>query len=259
MSSHYDTTILADGPVAYWPLNETVGATAADLTGNGHYGTYVGGCSQGATGIGDGETAVSFDGSTGHVTIPTTPEAGVGPWSAEAWFQTRNAGSQAGALLSSGAVYQPQIGTGMFAALAGGSGIQAGRETVATVTDGSWHYGAITWTGGGAAPDFYVDGALRTSATASATGAPIVTPSAPLLVGATPYFGGQIAKVAVYNTALTASQVANHYAAVSTPSSSGTATITVSVDGTSVSTMLTIVGGSTLPSPPGPVSPPVIS
>lgn len=37
----YKDVVLADGPVAYWRLDETSGSTAADETGNGNTGTYV--------------------------------------------------------------------------------------------------------------------------------------------------------------------------------------------------------------------------
>ncbi len=37
---NYAATILADGPVAYWRLGETLGFSAVDATGNGHDGTY---------------------------------------------------------------------------------------------------------------------------------------------------------------------------------------------------------------------------
>src|SRR5665213_2342332 len=44
-SAPYDTAVLADSPVAYWPLNElddprTGAALAHDISGNGHNGTY---------------------------------------------------------------------------------------------------------------------------------------------------------------------------------------------------------------------------
>ena len=39
----YQSTVLADTPLAYYPLNLDVdtGSTASDLSGNGNYGTFV--------------------------------------------------------------------------------------------------------------------------------------------------------------------------------------------------------------------------
>jgi len=258
MGSYYDNAILADGPVAFWPLSDPVGATAADLSGSGHFGTYVGGCSQGATGIGDGETSVAFDGSTGYVKIGAGLQAGASPWTAECWLRTKTVGSQAGTLLSMGASRPAHIGTGLTGAVAGGSGLWAGRETSATVVDGAWHHGAITWPGSAGSLAFYVDGIVRSATIASATGVPIVSGSAPLFIGAgpnatAPFFAGEIAKMAIYGKALTASQVAAHYQAARL--SAATATIIVHLDSSAVSRPIAITGGS----PPGPVTPPVVT
>ncbi len=38
----YKSDILANHPIAYWPLDETSGTIANDISGNGHNGTYVG-------------------------------------------------------------------------------------------------------------------------------------------------------------------------------------------------------------------------
>lgn len=40
IGSPYSNIVLADNPVAYWPLGDLEGPTAVDLTGRGHEGTY---------------------------------------------------------------------------------------------------------------------------------------------------------------------------------------------------------------------------
>ncbi|HET6866289.1 MAG TPA: hypothetical protein VFH80_10210, partial [Solirubrobacteraceae bacterium] len=70
MPSTYDTTITAEASlVGYWPMNDASGTTmAADSKGaNGAY--TASGVTLGATGIGDGETAASFDGSSGAASV----------------------------------------------------------------------------------------------------------------------------------------------------------------------------------------------
>lgn len=84
----YAATVLSDGPIAYWRLDDTTTATAKDSSGYGHDGSYQGGVTLGATGIpGDVDKAVYFDGS-GEMTV-TLPGlfdfAGNAPYSVELW------------------------------------------------------------------------------------------------------------------------------------------------------------------------------
>ena len=55
----YDATVLSDLPLLYWPLNETTGTIANDLTGNGHIGTYTNGPTLAAGTLVAGETETS--------------------------------------------------------------------------------------------------------------------------------------------------------------------------------------------------------
>lgn len=67
----YEQRVLALSPYAYWPLNEAAGATTAlDLVG-GYNSTALSGVTFGAAGIGDGNTAATFDGdSATGITLP---------------------------------------------------------------------------------------------------------------------------------------------------------------------------------------------
>lgn len=58
----YSAEVLADSPLIYWRLGETVGTTAADTSGNGHTGTFVNAPSLGVTGllVGDANKAAGF-------------------------------------------------------------------------------------------------------------------------------------------------------------------------------------------------------
>lgn len=64
----YIQKVLGYAPIAYYPLNEASGTTAEDLSGSGFDGTYSG-AAPGGTGIGDGNTAASFDGTSDVVTM----------------------------------------------------------------------------------------------------------------------------------------------------------------------------------------------
>jgi hypothetical protein len=68
----------SSGLLGYWRLGDSSGPTAVDETGQ-HNGTYRSGTTLDVSGaiLGDANTAVSFDGSTGKVTIPSLgPAAG---------------------------------------------------------------------------------------------------------------------------------------------------------------------------------------
>lgn len=70
-SREYELAVLADSPVAYWPLTDAPGATSAvNLAGSGN-GTVVGGVTFGQPGVvasDPTQTAALFDGSSGYIT-----------------------------------------------------------------------------------------------------------------------------------------------------------------------------------------------
>ena len=62
--------IFGSSLIGYWPLWEPGGLTAFDISGNGLHGAYKNtGETYGQAGIGDGKSAVLFDGATGNVNI----------------------------------------------------------------------------------------------------------------------------------------------------------------------------------------------
>ena len=67
----YDSTVLADSPDGYWPLDDANGSgSVRDASGNGHAGTPTN-VTLGSSGYAnDGSTAGSFNGSTSHISIP---------------------------------------------------------------------------------------------------------------------------------------------------------------------------------------------
>lgn len=64
----YTNKVIALSPIAYWPLAEPSGSTALDASGNGRNGSYTN-VTLGQTGIGDGRTAASFNGTTSFCNI----------------------------------------------------------------------------------------------------------------------------------------------------------------------------------------------
>lgn len=67
--SSYDDIVLADAPVGFWDVRG--GASEADLTGNGHAGSYVNGAPR-VTSMPNGDPAADFDGVKQYLTIPSS-------------------------------------------------------------------------------------------------------------------------------------------------------------------------------------------
>lgn len=98
--STYISKVMGLGPVAYWPLNEAAGGTAEDISGNNLDGAYTA-VTLGQTGIGDGNTAASFDGATSVCNIHSAGLDAAFPGvegSLSAWIKVSGAGIWADAL-----------------------------------------------------------------------------------------------------------------------------------------------------------------
>ena len=84
----YMSVVLADNPVSYYRLGEAGGPTANDSSGNGNNGAYAAsGVTYGVSGalVGDPNTAVALNGSTGDV---TTPNVLGNDFTLELWMKT---------------------------------------------------------------------------------------------------------------------------------------------------------------------------
>ena len=228
----YDSTVLADTPVAFWPLNETSGTAAADSTGNGHGATYTGGFTLNQTGIGDGEPSVAFNGTTGWVNVPssvalTNPLAlnGQGNMSLELWIKSSSTTSRL--LMHIPNFTQPfqywlfngtprlDVGTnnaqsnvGATTGITTSAWIHLVVVCLGSVSGGAWT-GTVTHYKNGASNG---SGSITSQATNAGTIMGIGGDSGSAVAGAG-FFAGNIAKPAFYNYALTATQVSNHFAA----------------------------------------------
>jgi hypothetical protein len=237
-SATYDQAVLNDSPSFFWPLNESSGATANDLSPHGVNGTYESGTTQGAAGpsqVSSTQTATSFNGTSGNV-VSNTAVTGPQQFSVELWFKTTT--DEGGKLVGFGDqqtgmsgsydrhIYMMNDGQLTF-------GVWTGQtntiETPGVYNDGQWHH--VVATVGPSGMTLYVDGHLI--GTNSNTSAQVfngfwriggdnlngwnLDPWGSSSQGMTQpgsyYFQGSIGDVAVYPTALSAAQVATHYAA----------------------------------------------
>ena len=237
--SIYDTTVLGNSPVAFFPLDESSGTTANNLANASENGTYNGGVTLGVPGGPDGSGA-GFTPTGTSVGIPLYSALKVTTaFSIEAWIDVTTANesnlasifainrntSGTGLALS---VYQNQLTLGM-----NNSTVNYGETAQPQLPDGVWDQVALTWSSSvdGGAPQFYINGVLVANSDANtftqslslggATAANIGVEFANGDNGGR-WFQGGIEDVSFYNTALTADQISTDYAAsVPEPSSLG--------------------------------------
>ncbi len=238
-SLSYENRVLGASPSFLWTLGDTSGSTAADATSHHFNGIYKTGTTKGQAGPIAGSTAkaTAFDGNTGLVTAAKSVQA-PGVFSIELWFKTGT--NTGGSLVGFGStqtgasptydreVYLMNDGQLSFGVYSGSSVHVI--ESPHRYNDSQWHY--VVGTLGPSGLALYIDGALvGTDPTTTAQAY-----AGYWRVGYNNLFGywdlddfrvnsqgttqpydyhytGTIADVAVYQAALTAAQVANHYAA----------------------------------------------
>lgn len=225
---------LPESPEVYYQLDETSGTSAADSSGNSHDGSYTAAFTLGQTppfGVG---TAVLF-GANGKV-APTVNYAptGLTAYSMECWFKTTSTTIRMPMMSH----YNGSTGGFTLHMNAGGAGGQAGAvqfgwtadgnehsvyTNAATFGDGGWHHAVGVWehSGGGAVLQadmkIYVDGALQATSL-STFGGTVPHPNTMIywqLARTNSWaqsFIGTLDECAVYEAALSAEQVANHFA-----------------------------------------------
>lgn len=219
----YDEVILADRPVGYWRLDETSGTIAHDSSGNGNNGTITGGVTLGVQGpLASTDTAMAFDGSTGYISVPASPyiSPSSNALSVEAWIKTTISGiianqENAFEIAVIGGQFQMALMTTNMNGAVPSAWFWFGPTTL--VNDGVYHLLSAAYDGSDVR--LYIDGQLSYTET-NYTG-PVQKVTTPLGIacrglgvsGPNSYFPGSLDEVAIYGYALTAAQVAAHYAA----------------------------------------------
>ncbi len=207
----YRALLASMAPVSYWRLGEASGTVAADEMGT-NPGTYVGTPTLGATGAlaGDADTAVTFNGTSQYVTVPsiTVPASiTIAAWvKAAAW----NAGgglagqwdSSTGAMIYSSATNLNLFCQGT---------VLVGPALPST---GAWHL--FVGTHDGTQARTYLDGSLSTGPTTQSS--PGTNGAAFEIAAYANHAAGTFAdltidEVAIWNRALSAAEVAALYAA----------------------------------------------
>jgi DNA-binding beta-propeller fold protein YncE len=215
-SSYSGAVSSTPGLVGYWRLGESSGTVACDFTANHDNGTYLGGVTLGTPGAisGDPDTALTLNGTTGQVSVPSASSLNVGDnFTIEAWV--KRGASKTG---SNEVIASKQEGSWalMFneadqLTLRRSTYGNIATANVATTDTTGWHYAVATKNG--SSIHLYLDGTDVTGTIANQT---MTNNTEPLAIGqssGSANLKGSIDEVALYNTALTPTQITQHYEA----------------------------------------------
>ncbi|HUE35915.1 MAG TPA: GH92 family glycosyl hydrolase, partial [Candidatus Acidoferrum sp.] len=229
----YDAAVVADSPLAYWPLNETNGSVALDPV-NSYNGACIGGVTLGQSGppfpgFPAPSYAARFDGTSGHVDIPGDSFNITNAITIVAWVNAPTSPNFAGV------VGQGDPSWRMTVNPSGQPGANDGGKDDATcpasITGTNWRMIAYTYSGTPDVPNnglLYLDGVL----VADNTAGQINGDSLDVWIGGSPDYGlarlftGSISHVAVFTNALSPAKIlALYQAALAAPQGAvGTAT-----------------------------------
>ena len=251
----YSSTVLSQNPAGYYQLNETVVPAAAPVAtnygtlGSAATGTYTASPQTDATGPFSGAVSVGVDGSSQYINTPWTSGLNTSQFTYEVWALPAQVPLQASVGYVSASVDIGSPRAGWYLAQDGGTfgtgdswvlrGFYQHTTTpmfqVNAPIAAGWNHIVVTFDGTTAC--MYVNGVLGFSTTntfSPSTGLLSANTYVPntgsaFVVGARSDHGfpfpGNVALPAIYGTALTASQVAAHYAAATSQTAYTTAVL----------------------------------
>ncbi|WP_075322580.1 LamG-like jellyroll fold domain-containing protein [Acidithiobacillus albertensis] len=221
----YQSVILADKPVAYWPLNETGGTVANDLSGNGFNGTFEGGVTLASVAFPAGGMAPVFNGSSGYVTGSQLITSATANVALEAWVNFQGVSTPPGSCFLKNGTYQNGYSFGNSNGTYDNSGnyflglyeITSWNPTTSPIGTTGWQH-CVNVIGPNSESAFYINGVqVATNSNSNIDG-----PTGEWVIGADDansssanaiarFFSGALCNAAIYNSALTATQIQNHY------------------------------------------------
>jgi hypothetical protein len=250
---------LAQGLQGYWPLDENVGTTTTDASGNGSNGSITGPVTWTTGRVG---SALNFNGTDGVVNAGTNPAiANLPAITVSAWIRPTGTGET-----GYGRILQKGNGTtsavGFWLNLTSNSGVQFSSyfssASVQRTTTGSninltgvWQHVVATWDGttSGGGIHIYRNGVeLAYAATVNGTGSRVDDSASILWIGnnnsGARTFAGTLDDIRIYNRVLTSQEITDLYNTAAPPppadTTAPTVSITAPVNGTIVSGMTTV-------------------
>ena len=224
----FSSQVLANQPVGYWRLDELSGTTATNRGSLGTDGNYSG-PTLGAAGAIAGNTATNFDGVNDSVNLGTFDVNGTG-LTMTAWFNADDFDSSDQRIISkalSTGSNQAQDHWWMLSTIESGSDyvlrfrVQAGGTTDTLIASSGalsanqWNFAAATYDETTGLMQLYLNGTLVGSKMHVQGGAVNTDPTQSVMIGANPngygYFDGRIDEVAVFDRAISQSQLQAMY------------------------------------------------
>jgi hypothetical protein len=231
--STYQQVVLSDSPYAFYPLTETSGTVANDISGHARNGTYGSGMTlASSTMFGSSSKFAYFPGNSTAVVSIGAAEAFIGSsWTFECWynvtaFDTGEAGAngeyRVASIISNSSANTNHLNFGAantsnsnanaywYHPSAGGDKYTNANSIPAA---GTTAYLAVTYSTAGAL-SVYLNGTLLESF----AGTTNATALSPLQIGGLGYvcapLNGYVGNFAVYSTALSAARISAHYSAI---------------------------------------------
>ena len=210
---------IGDRVVGDWEFDECSGSSAADASGSGHTGNFVGPVSwQSDTPAGTG-CSLQFNGGNTNVTVASGAVQGNSARSIFAWIKTSQTVSciVASGSQTSNQAFNLVIGYGSSAGVLGVMGYTNDFYPAngTALNDGKWHYVGAVYDGNGTIKT-YVDGHLEN--TGAVPSGLYATSGTQIMIGQNyqagfqRWFNGNIDAVRLYSSALTADAVGKLYA-----------------------------------------------
>ena len=217
-NASYDSIIVADGALEYWPMQETSGSTVTAKISSANNGTYNGGFTLNQSGPAAGVSSVNFNGTNGYALLPAVGlSTSGGPASAEIWANA--AASSTLFEMWSNDDFVFLLANGPTTYILGNDGED--RDVNYAVSSG-WHHFVETINASNLLT-LYVDGVSVATSSAAAFFSPLVHDTTHMLIAAhstppgsgalTVFYSGNFCRAAVYGSCLSSTQVAAHYAA----------------------------------------------
>lgn len=216
----YSDLVLQSSPIGFWPLTETSGTSAADLSGNSRNGTYTGGYVLADTQLANSlAKTVKFDGTDDYVDINDasvwSPTGGAGKLTVEAWIKPSAVNRSAAMILAKYQEWQLRIesdGKVLWDINTGLSSIMTCTSSSALTANTVYHIMA-TYDRSVAKVELFINGTSVASST-SATGS-VSDSINNVQIGRRSDNGGNefigiIGYVAIYPTALNSTVAAAH-------------------------------------------------